>query len=295
MRLLLLAALAALVGCDSTFTVDLPDQEPRLVVESLFGADSLLTLRVRQSAPADQSPPSGVVTSATVEVFEDGVRVGTAPYVPARSRYVSAVRPRAGRTYRVRITAPGFGPVEAQDTVPVPVPLDVVSVERGPEPPDDSRQREDAVTVRFQDPPGQDSYALYGIVERAFPGRPDRTQFFPLGFRSADPALADGSFSGLFGEASAPFYTRAVFRSTPFEGQSLTVRLDIVRTAPFGGTVVTERLLLARLSPTYGRYARAISADVGTGPFGDVRRVPSNVEGGYGIFAAFVAVERVLE
>lgn len=292
---LLAALLVGALGCDSAVEIELPEEEPRLVLSALFEADSLLTLDLRQSASALDEPSIEDVADATVEVFEDGAPVGTATYAEFRLRYVTDVRPRPGRTYRVRVSAPGFGPVEAEDAVPEPVPFEVVSVERGPEP-TGGRDREDVVTVRFTDPPGDDHYALYGLATWSYPGR-DYEQTFPLGYRSASPALADGGLDGLLGETEAPRYVRALFRDTPFEGETVTIKLEVRRqdASEYGGEVeITERLRLARVSETYYRYVRAIEADGGAGPFGDRTRTPSNVEGGYGIFAGFTATERAL-
>ena len=298
LRLIAGCLLVALAGCDSGLEVDLPDQDSRLVVTSLFAADSLISFEVGRSASAFQEPPLEDVTAATVLVYEDDVLAGRAVYEPNRLRFASTVRAVAGRTYRVEVSAPGFAPVRAQDTVPMPVPFEVASVERGPDP-TDGRDREDTVTLRFQDPPGDDFYALYGLNERTFPGRPDQTQLFPLAFRSADPALADGDLTRLIGETEAPFYQRAVFRDTPFQGRTASVRLSVLRFEAddnSGAFRDTQRLRLARLSPTYYDYVRALEAARSSGtPFDDAVDVPSNVEGGFGIVAAFAATERVLE
>ena len=298
MRRLLILALAAigvtLPGCDTTFEVELPDEEPRLTVEALFGTDTLLTLQVRRSSGALTPPSIDNVTTATVEVYEDGTLAGTAAYVERRQRYVSDVRPRPGRTYQLRASAPGFPDAVAEETVPEPVPFEIVAVERGPEP-TGGRDREDRFTIRFEDPPGDDYYALYGLRERSYPGGEGNDQVFPLGFRSASPALADGGFDGLLGETDDPFYLRAFFRDTPFSGGAVEIEIEVGRLDDdVDYTRITERLRLARLSETYYRYARALTSDSQAGPFGDVRRVPSNVEGGYGIFAGFAATERVL-
>lgn len=293
---LALAALAVgpLTGCDAAFEVDLPEEAPRLVVRGLFEADSLLSVRLGRSAPALASPSADEVATATVEVYEDGVRAGTATYVERLLRYVSDVRPRPGRTYRLRVSAPGFPDAEAEETVPEPVPFEIVAFERGPEP-TGGRDRVDRVTLRFEDPPGDDYYALYGLVERAYPGGEGNDQVFPLGFRSAAPALADGGFDGLLGETDDPYYVRAFFRDTPFSGGPVEIEIEVRRLEDDTDlTRITERLRLARLSETYYRYARALDSDSQAGPFGDVRRVPSNVAGGYGIFAGFAATERVL-
>lgn len=287
LRSLLLATLV-LSACGSPFEVELPDQAPRLVVQSLFAADSVLTLGVLQSAPsvASGGAPSDPVTTATVQIFQDGARVGSAVYDPSRRRYVSDVRPRAGRTIGVRVEAPGFEPVEAQDTVPRATPFEV-EVLRGPEP---GADRVDPVTVRLAAPADTAFLALYGLVERpGAGGEPDPVA--PLSFRSSDPLLADGALGGLVFDFEEPFYQRAVFRVVPALGAELAVRIN-VRRAPDG--TATERLRLATLSPTYYAYARALDAE-GTGAtFEAAQALPSNVSGGFGIFAAFAAAEQVL-
>ena len=293
MRHALFLLALALAACDTPFEIEIPAEEPRLVVEALFSADSVLTFKLRQSASAFEDLGIDEVRTAAVEVLEDGVPVGTAAFVTNRDRYVSDVRPRPGHTVGLRISAPGFAPVHAEDAVPEPVPFHVVSIERGPAP-TLGRDRVDAVTIRFQDPPGPDRYALYGLSLRTSPGRPNSTQRFPITFRSAEPALTDGFFVDLIESADAPFYTRAFFRDTPFEGQTVTLRLEVRRTVIEGDPLpLSESLRLARLSATYYDYVRAREAD-SAGPLGDTVRLPSNVTGGYGIFAALTPTEVVL-
>lgn len=296
MRFLYLILAVAAAGCSTPFEVELPPEEPRLVIESLFAADSLITLDLSRSEPLLQPAPSSFnsVTDATVRIFENGVEAGQAIYVRNRLRYMSPVRARAGRTYRVRVEAPGLAPAEAEDTVPLPRPFTATAtVARGPEL-TGGRDRLDDVTVRFRDPSGPDYYALYGLVERRFPDPRQPSQIFPLLFRSADPALADGNLESLVSETGDPFYLRAFFSDRPFDGRAVEVQLRVFRLEdePQFETENIDRLRLAVLSPTYYRYQRARSQ--GGTPFDDVVRVPSNVEGGYGIFAAFAASEQVL-
>ena len=292
MSRLLLLPLLALVACDSAFEAELPAQEPRLVIEALFAADSLLTLQVHQSASVLDGPSNESVTGATVEIFEDGVPVGTATYVERRLRFVSGVRPRAGRTYRLRVSAPGFATVEAEDTVPLPPPFTVELV-RGETPTDPDRDRVDRVTVRFSDPMGADYYALYGISEMVFDS--GEVRYGAFGFGSTDPIFSDGNLVDLLGDFETPFYGRALFESRTFDGQSVAIGIDVRRFRPAGeGFRVVERLRLARLSETYYRYVTALENRQDGTPFSEPRALPSNVEGGYGIFAAFAAAEQVL-
>ena len=292
----LVGALAVALGaCGSPFEVEIPAEAPRLVVKALFAADSLITLDLGRSAPAVASTRTDFddVTTATVRLFEDGVFVGDAPYVRNELRYVSAVRARAGRTYRVEIEAPGFEPVSAEDAVPLPPAFEVVAVGRGPAPlGGDSRV--DPVTVEIADPAGPDAYALYGVVD-IDPPDDGNDLLFPLLFSSADPTLTDGGFlTEILTEFDAPNYLRAFFRSDPFDGQTVRIEIGVRRTTIYGEETTTERLRLARLSETYYAYVRAREADRQASPFSEVTRIPSNVDGGYGIFAAFAATERVL-
>lgn len=293
-----LCALAAAVlgACSTPFEVELPDEPPRLVITSLFEADSLLELDVSQSVGVldPEGPPLENVAGATVTIFEDGVPVGGAVRDEFGFKYVSDVRPRAGRTYRVRVEAPGFETAEAEDTVPLPRPFEV-DVERGPR---GEFDRIDAVTVQFSDPEGPDYYALYGLAERRFAGRPDATQVFPLLFESEDPVLADGFLERLIENPEGrSFFQGAFFSDRALPDRPVSVRLDVRRdTQTFEGVVQVDRLRLAVVSETYYRYQRATVRDgvIASDLFGQPARVPSNVDGGYGIFAGFAATEVVL-
>lgn len=294
MARLLIALVPLLAACGTPFEVELPEQPPRLVVESLFAADSLIALDIGQSASVLEpgAPFVESVRDATVRIYEDGVLAGDAAYDALRDRYLTNVRARAGRTYRLEVEAPGFAPVEAEDTVPRPTPFEI-EVVRGPEPETD-RSREDAVTLRFADPPGDDFYAIYGLSELTFTGS-DQRRVGPLSFTSTDPLLTDGDVASFLTDFDEPFYQRAVFRSLLFDGETAAVLVSVLRYEDASGASrATDRLRLATLSETYYSYVRALDGSSEGTPFSTPRALPSNVVGGYGIFAAFAAAERVL-
>ncbi|MGI9175802.1 MAG: DUF4249 family protein, partial [Rhodothermales bacterium] len=130
---LLLFAAFPLAACETAVEIELPEEEPRLVINSLFQTGNLWAVEVSESQSVLSDDALEPVTSATVEIMEDGEVVETLVYEPQRADrlFVPPLyrsrqhRPEAGRTYTIRASAPGFPTAEATAQVPEPLPFSV--------------------------------------------------------------------------------------------------------------------------------------------------------------------------
>ena len=285
---LLLAALA-LAACETAVDIALPEEEPRLVVNALFHADSLWAVGVSASRSVLTDVRPEPVTQATVEVLEGGEVVETLAYRRASDLYRSRRhRPQAGRTYTVRVSAPGFPTAEATATVPEPLPfsIDVRRVEDGYDAPSDVQAHEIAVT--FSDPGGTANYYALGVYRIIEIGRV--RAYSSIGFSSGDAVLRENRLvdDDLFEVDGDPYYDRAYFDDDAIDGETYTVT---IRAASFDEPGVDDRyfVVLESLSEDFYEYLRTreISDYTGENPFAEPVSVHSNIEDGFGIFAGY--------
>lgn len=114
-------------GCQRVLPIELPYEGDRLVVYMILAPDQVFSAQVSRTAP-----PTGVqpaiweVADALVEVWEEGQTLDTLHFDADQKQYVStqALRPQMGRSYEIRVRAPGFPSVQSPAvTIPDRIPI----------------------------------------------------------------------------------------------------------------------------------------------------------------------------
>ena len=290
--------LIALTACEQVIRPDLPEHTPRLVLQAFFTADSTWTAYVGRSVGILETlPPSEqAVAGATVELLEGDRVVGELRFLDRSEVYVLDDNPlEAGRSYSLRVSAPGFATIRATDTIPGPVAASADTHVAGTR-----SAREDSlarnrfpysIQVEIQDPPGETNY--YQISVHYYDG-PVRREF---SFSTRDPSImgASDSEESPFEEegwhGSAPF-----FKDTLFDGQTHEIELTEVYQRGFPSqpsTVSAYRnklfVQVLHISEDYYEYHKTalLHEETRENPFAEPLGVHGNVENGYGIFAGY--------
>lgn len=298
----LLPLLVLLTACEQEVEVDLPDQAPRLVINSLFTPDSLFTVRLYSSLPVLDTQRYVVPDNATVTLYEEEQEVETLPYDPDRRWFRSrSFKPAAGKSYRVRVTAPGFPEASARSTVPLPVPIrdfifkDTAGVIG-------EGFYHGSATFTLNDPPGQaDHYAIQCIYNTVYldykfvAGQPGPARYDTLrGFNalflfSSDPTIQAGG--GGYGEGIGPL---ALVNDRVFDGKTTSLTIDFNSIRKYGPNQNEPMRLvwaLKSVSQAYYEYFRKLDGHLQNQNFslfgGEPVMMYSNVENGYGVFAGY--------
>ncbi len=276
---------ALLWGCETVIDVDPPDYTPELVVNSFFSPDSVWSIHVSRSAPildAELNQEQSWVENAVVEVLEAEQRVATLTY-RGRGVYRAAdEKPVGGKTYTVKVQAPGFTPVEATDTLPVASEFSNVRTSDG------GFTEEGTPLTRLQvdlvDPAHQTDHYFLSVLA-SDPSSGWTTSSF---FISDDPVLRRGE--DLLDDESS-FYIGRFFSDAQFQGETYTLTLDVPEAGIFGGD--THIVQLSHVSPAFFRYdqTRRLQDDTKDNPFAEPVPIFTNVEGGLGIFAGITPEE----
>jgi hypothetical protein len=287
LALVLAASLTA--ACELDLDIPLPPHDSRLVVNALFATDTTLTVHLGRSLGVGHRGNPRIVENGRVALYMDGQFVEMLrPTVFYEQQdgpihFLSEHVMQPGRTYRIHAEADGLQPVTAEERTPPLPSYEIVSITRGPT--DPSGLREDRVVLRIQDPPGRSYYYLWFPSYYEHPMSDGPPQIIPQAFRSDDPVLQDGQLFDLFDIGGQRYMYAAMFSDAAFDGQAYTLTVD-VRTSDRHGSD-TPYLRLDAVSEQYYRYVRArqaISDNYGN-PFAEPIALPSNVDGGLGIFA----------
>jgi len=288
----LLPLLILLAACQQEVEVDLPDPAPRLVINSLFTPDSLFTVRVYSSRPVLDTQNYAVPENAAVTLYEEEGEVETLPYDPARRWFRSpSFKPAAGKSYRVRVTAPGFPEVTARSNVPRPVPIrdfifkDTAGVIG-------EGFYHGSATFTFDDPAGQaDYYAVQAIYNQ---------NSFNFNFATKERDTIPG-LNALYLFSNQPtieFAERggqlALVNDRVFDGKPHSFTLDFTPLDRYGlGPHEPRRIVwtFKSVSQAYYEYFRKLDGHLNNQNFnlfsGEPVMMYTNVENGYGVFAGY--------
>ncbi len=109
-------------SCASITELSLPPESPQIVINGLFTPDSTWKINVSPSHDVlYYNPKRDFLEDATVMLWEEDSLMGTLSYA-GQGNYRLNAYPKAGVTYRVRVEADGFEPVEAEDQIPLNTP-----------------------------------------------------------------------------------------------------------------------------------------------------------------------------
>lgn len=283
---LLVAAL--LGGCETSFEIDVPAHEPRLVLNGLFAADGPLGVSVTRSRPLDEGGYFEPV-EAFAAFYEDGLLVDTAS-TRSGGAWSASVQPRPGHTYRVRVTAPGFAPAEATDVLPG-VPRATLSTRQLTAEARGGGLYE--ITVHLDDPAGEANYYALSFHHRQYVDGRWTGSYGSSSFRSSDPVLRDGSLDDILVDAGLSSYDLAYFSDRAIDGKTYDLRIrEGMSPSPFQqpGEQVVFFVRLRAISEAYYRYMKAAALEGDDSPFTEPVALPSNVEGGFGLFAGYSEV-----
>ena len=280
--------LALGAGCETSVEIDLPDYQPQLVVNGTFQAQTALAVQVTQSQGILEDGPLEEVEQARVLLYEGDTLIDSLAPGRGYATYWARTRPQAGRTYTLRVSAPGFEDVEATDRLPAPVPFDF---EAEPHPERYEGGRYYTLTLTLDDPADQEQfYALsFWSID---PYNRTREQVL---FMSADPILRENDVFGEYLGEDERTYLEAVFSDATIDGRRHRLRLNV-----WFNTIlrIDEEIVqdyeveLATLSRHYYDFlrTRSLYRITSGNPFAEPVQVHSNVERGLGIFAGRSAV-----
>lgn len=266
-------------GCEQVIEADLPPHIPQLVISCTFSPDSAMLALSTASKPLQAIGEPGPVLNAFIVVDEDGVPWDTLTLESSTGLpfFKSQRKPVAGRSYRVRASAPGFSDVQGEDRVPLPVPIASITRRDNVVGTDTSTEYSELI-ISFDDPAGLGDNYVISVY------RLDSLEIAPgqyiisttvLEAESADP-LVEADFD----------LNEFLVADNAFDGSRPAIKLlaptsDLNQPNVFVG--------LATVSDHFFRYKRSFVSAVNNSfnPFAEPDIVHSNMTPKMGIFAGY--------
>ncbi|HZY79277.1 MAG TPA: DUF4249 domain-containing protein [Cyclobacteriaceae bacterium] len=285
-RLLLFIPIVALLGCQKVIDIDVPIQPTKITANTLIDNDVVWTVDVSKSKYILEAAwQFDSVTNAVVKITDETLHTTLDLPHLKNHRYASNQKPIPGHTYTLNVAVDGFETVTSTTRIP-----DAIAIKEARWDSTDimitplNFRTSVALYVTFDDPPGvRNNYeiALFGrYTPMQFPGQPvntDTTVSYIQIFHD-DPEIysPEGSADGMLMHR---------FSDVAFDGEEKTIKFMV----PTDNYSVHKMILrLANQSGDYSKYAdtRWLQFRAQGDPFAQPAAVYTNINGGYGIFAA---------
>lgn len=266
--------------CEQIIEIDLPDQDPVLVINSTFTPDSSFAASVTKSQGIQVSTPPAAVTNATILILEGGNVIDTLRHeVDDVYKAVLGTHPVAGRSYTLRASAPGFADVTGTDVVPAPTTAF------------DMAWRDSVSYNQYDGHSGEFSFKITD--------RPGEKNFYILNIYRLDTLIEFGDTMVYFGPAyvlvqdpilSYDINSNGVlFDDATFDGTTRTIKVQMQSDEHASASLLIFGL--STVSESYFLYTKTLTAYTTTGfnPFSEPVLIHSNMTPGMGIFAGYAA------
>lgn len=276
----------ALVSCETVIDYELPESEPKIVLNGIFRQDSLWQVRLFESKNILESDDFKFIAGAKVEIVDQNNQVIDLTYIGnGVYKNLNNKSPQPNQTYMISAKAPGFDDVSASAVLPKAVPIasvDTVTVSPQGYP-------EYKIDITFTDPPNEKNYYSLEIIYSDTRVFNPNTEFadtfsvtYPLYFYNNDNGFTETWIYGLDG-----FY----FSDDFFTGSQ--TRLTFFSEKPYGFNSPFEEvlnmdivILLKSVSEEVYLYQRSLTSQQQTNfdPFAQPVQVYNNINQGFGIF-----------
>lgn len=291
-KLLLLLLLYS--ACETVVEIDIPKDEPRLVLNSFFNPDSTFSISLFQSMYILDTGEFKAVENATVSIFDtEGTKL-TELIDTGSGNYTSLLKPEAGKEYRIEALKAGFDTVEASDLIPVDS-AQVSSIElNSTEPEFEGGSAEYDISFVIKDYAGDDFYEVQILEHSIF-------KFDSVTYENTYPSFLE-SDDRVFDEFTSSGVA-LIFRDVLFnEGESkitVSTYLNLEDNCDeFVECIEREFFLIIRkVSESYFNYNRTLrlQQDLEGNPFAEPVSVFNNITNGFGIFAGYRDSKFILE
>jgi hypothetical protein len=273
------------VSCQKELELDFPDIEPRLVVNCFFSPDSLFKVRVGKLLSVNDSVTPFIIEDAECEIYENGTFAENLQYSENGFYNSQTLKAKSGFIYSIKVKHPDFPEVSATDTAPFPVTVSEEYFELNAfyDALDEAHKNE--LFIRFTDNSSQKNYYLLSIEEKFVENNPryilfeksnDYTLQYTdlLEYRPYSIPFSDNFFNGQEYLVSV-YYKLSQFSSDgTYNSHDLYVHFNSIS---YQFHEYTKYMIL---------HVRNRESDIFEG-IGDPIQMYSNIENGYGIFAAY--------
>lgn len=272
-------------SCTLVVDVDVPIQEPRLTVNSLFTPDSVWSVALTNSRNILDDDPFMPRTVSEVVILDESENIVSTLQQSGFGAYRSIEKPEEGKIYSIRINSTNQNSVTAKGAIPKSVSILSVKTDTIISELDYGSFQTIATEVRFKDPANEINYYRVNLYVKSV---------YEYIRYDTQETVRDTTtlFIGLY-EDSPELLERELFNSiisdTKFNGREVTLRFKPYFSFGAGYTILEAAIVIHNLSEEYFKYMTTLELQQSTDrdPFAQPVKVFNNINNGFGIFAGY--------
>lgn len=273
-------------ACEKTEEiVDFPIKDPELVVNAMFSPDNSFEFQVSRSLSVLDNANLENLSESTIYLFENGNIIDTITQQNINKWYVSDRYPILGKTYSIQVYHQGYNHLEAEDIVPLPVPINQLSYVVK----DSSTYYDDYsgesygnctfdLTINFNDPATSENYYLlsgYSYFVDNYSGDTIKENIY------FDQKEGENAFVETYSSEGL------IFSDKYFNGKTFSFSVEVEDWNFTSGKIYF--FVLNSLSHDAFLYKKSLAMyeNAHNNFFAEPVQVYNNIKNGYGIFAGF--------
>ncbi|PKQ69554.1 hypothetical protein BZG01_01105 [Labilibaculum manganireducens] len=264
-------------SCEEELQVPIPDEEPKLVINSLLGVDSLLRVHVSKSSVFQEQSSNTFLPDANIIIKENNQLLGKMIHENDGWYSLNSYTVKAGNSYQIEVSYPDLGTAESETKTLQKAAITNLSYQI-------KEENKLEFTFQFDDEALQENY--YMILLKAYNG----TSFSDIDFYS-DNIIFNGNLSGnSIGIQQNMLRGSHTFSDENIDGETNSISIYAFNEL-FNDSEVNQeyKLELYHITSDYFKYERSLTAyyNRDDSPFYKKVNLHSNVSCGYGIFTSY--------
>ena len=271
-------------SCEKELQVPIPEEEPKLVVNSLLGADSLLRVHVSKSSVFQEQYTNTTLSDANIIIKKNNQLLGKMKHENDGWYSLNSYAVTAGNSYQIEVSHPDLETAESATKTLRKVPITSLSYQI-------KEEGKLEFTFQFDDTALQENY--YMILLKAYNG----ISFSDINFYS-DNIIFNGNLSeNSIGIQQNMLRGSHTFSDENIDGETNSISIYTFNEL-FNDSEVNQeyKLELYHITSDYFKYERSLTAyyNRDDSPFYKKVNLHSNVSCGYGIFTSYTIDSKII-
>ncbi|MFN7012862.1 MAG: DUF4249 domain-containing protein, partial [Bacteroidia bacterium] len=271
-------------SCESVIDMKLPEQPPKMVVNSFFTPDSIIMLHLSKSQFVLKNQELKPITDGNISLFENGKFIGKFTHINKGFYYLPGFFPKTNSQYTLNAESSGLKSVEANEIIPGKPIINRIDTSSSYY---EGENYKDFI-VYIEDNANEENYYQVDLLGKRYDYIYDSLTYDIIDSVEIYERVFFTSRDLVFEDQGAS--SQAVISDKIFNGAIYPLRLSVSSYMfdEYGYTGYFEiTVQLKQVSKAYAQYLFTYSKNRYSDPFSQPVQVYSNVNNGFGIFAGY--------
>lgn len=275
-----------LSSCETVVDMKLPEQPPKMVVNSFFTPDSIIMLHLSKSQFVLKNEELKPITDGEISLFENGNFIGKFTHINKGFYYLPGFFPKTNTQYTLNAVSSGIKSVEAKETIPNKPIINRVEISSSYF---EGENYKDFI-VYIQDNANEENYYMVDLFGKRYDYVYDTLTFDIIDSVEIYERVFFTSQDLVFQEQGAS--SQAIISDKIFNGSIYPLRLSVnaYNFDEYSNMGYFEMTIqLKQVSKAYAQYVLSYSKNRYSDPFSQPVQVFSNITNGFGIFGGYAS------